>query len=105
MTSFISRIIRAAKLDVHLYEEVEADTGAMGQAMGVVVLSSIAAGIGSIAEEGLAGLLWGRSLPLSAGISGHILLTSSAQNYFRSRRPRQALMSYCALLVFLAHPA
>ena len=42
MTSFKDHIIRAAKLDVNLYEEVEADKGAMGQAMGVVVLSSIA---------------------------------------------------------------
>ncbi|GAH34213.1 unnamed protein product, partial [marine sediment metagenome] len=59
MTSFKDRIIRAAKLDVHLYEEVEADTGAMGQAMGVVVLSSIAAGLGSIASGGLGGILIG----------------------------------------------
>ena len=43
MSIFIDRIIRAAKLDVNLYEEVETDTGAMSQAMGVVVLSSIAA--------------------------------------------------------------
>ena len=41
-------MIRAAKLDVNLYVEVEADKAAMGQAMGVVVLSSLAAGIGSI---------------------------------------------------------
>ena len=34
-------------LDVALYEEVEADKSALGQAMGVVILSSIAAGIGS----------------------------------------------------------
>ena len=40
MSSFKDRIIRAAKLDVHLYEEVEADREAMGQAMGVVVLSA-----------------------------------------------------------------
>jgi hypothetical protein len=59
MTSFKDRIIRAAKLDVDLYEEVEADKGAMGQAMGVVVLSSIAAGIGSIAKGGLGGILIG----------------------------------------------
>jgi len=59
MNSFKDRIIRAAKLDVHLYEEVEADTGAMGQAMGVVVLSSIAAGVGSIALGGLGGILIG----------------------------------------------
>ncbi len=59
MTSFKGRIIRAAKLDVHLYEEVEADTGAMGQAMGVVVLSSIAAGVGSIGRGGFGGILMG----------------------------------------------
>jgi hypothetical protein len=52
MTGFGNRIIRAAKLDVSLYEEVEADKTAMGQAMGVVVLSSIAAGIGTIAIRG-----------------------------------------------------
>ena len=48
MNSFKNRIIRAAMLDVNLYEEVEADKGAMGQAMGIVVLSSIAAGVGLI---------------------------------------------------------
>jgi hypothetical protein len=51
MSSFQDRMIRAAKLDVHLYEEVEADTGAMGQAMGVVVLSSVAAGVGTLGQE------------------------------------------------------
>ena len=48
MTSFKDRILRAAKLDADLYEEVEADKSAMPQAMAVVVLSSVAAGIGSI---------------------------------------------------------
>ena len=57
MTTFSNRIIRAAKLDVSLYEEVEADKSALGQAMGVVVLSSIAAGIGSTAKAGLLGML------------------------------------------------
>ena len=45
---FISRIIRACKLDVSLYEEVEADKTATVQAALVVVLSSIAAGVGAI---------------------------------------------------------
>ena len=57
MTTFSNRIIRAAKLDVALYEEVESDKSALGQAMGVVVLSSIAAGIGSTAKAGLLGML------------------------------------------------
>ena len=59
MTTFWDRIIRAVKLDAQLYEEVEADTGAMGQAMGVVVLSSMAAGVGSVAIGGLGGILVG----------------------------------------------
>jgi len=52
MSSFTDRIVRAAKLDVNLYEEVEADKTALGQAMTVVVLSSIAAGVGSIPRVG-----------------------------------------------------
>ena len=59
MSSFQDRIIRAAKLDVDLFEEVEADTSAMNQAMGVVVLSSVAAGIGSIAQIGFSGIITG----------------------------------------------
>ncbi len=59
MEDFMQRIIRAMKLDIHLYEEVEADQGAMGQAMGVVILSSIAAGIGAIGQAGSTGILLG----------------------------------------------
>ena len=59
MSTFQERIIRAAKLDVSLYEEVEADSSATMQAMGVVLLSSIAAGIGSIWTLGLAGIFSG----------------------------------------------
>jgi hypothetical protein len=59
MASFGKRIVRAAKLEVALYEEVEADKSALGQAMGVVVLASIAAGIGTIARGGILGMLVG----------------------------------------------
>ena len=59
MASFTDRMIRAAKLDVTLYEEVEADKEAMGQAMGVVILSSVAAGIGAIGTTGIKGLFFG----------------------------------------------
>ena len=42
MNPFIDRMIRAAKLDVNLYEEVEADKTALFQSMMVVVLSGVA---------------------------------------------------------------
>ena len=45
---FVNRIIRACKLDITLYEEGEADKSATFQAALVVVLSSLAAGIGAI---------------------------------------------------------
>ena len=57
--SFQNRIIRAVRLDSNLYEEVEADKGAMWQAMAVVVLSSIAAGIGLYKTGGFNGIITG----------------------------------------------
>jgi hypothetical protein len=61
MNVFMERMLRAAKLDIHLYEEVEADTSAMPQAIGVVVLSSVAGGIGSagMGATGAGGILMG----------------------------------------------
>ena len=53
MASFTERMIGAAKLEVRTYEEVETDTTATGQAMAVVLLSSVAAGIGGIGILGL----------------------------------------------------
>lgn len=58
-SNFMNRILRAAKLDATLYEEVEADKGAMGQAITVVILASIAAGIGSLERTGFSGMLVG----------------------------------------------
>jgi len=50
--SLAKRMVRAAKLEIDLYEEVEADTSATGQAFTAVVLVSLATGIGT----GIAGL-------------------------------------------------
>lgn len=57
MNVFVDRMIRAARLDAMLYEEVEGDKGAMGQAIGVVLLSSAAAGVGGISKGGISGVL------------------------------------------------
>ena len=56
-TSFANRMVGAARLDRAVYEEVEADTGATGQALGVVALSSVATGIAF--GGGLGGLVTG----------------------------------------------
>jgi hypothetical protein len=57
-------MIRAAKLDVSLYEEVEADRDATGQAVSVVILSSLAMGVGSYSEVGMRGLIGGALVAL-----------------------------------------
>jgi hypothetical protein len=59
MADFKDRVVRALKLDVSLYEEVEADKTALNQAMLAVILSSVAAGIGLIGQIGISGLILG----------------------------------------------
>jgi hypothetical protein len=55
----MERAIGAAKLDAATYEEVEHDPEAMGQAVIVIVVVALAAGIGAITSNGLGGLLVG----------------------------------------------
>ena len=59
MQSFIARVIGAARLNSESYEEVEADKSATGPAIAVVVVSSLAAAIGSGAVDprSIAGML------------------------------------------------
>ena len=59
MAILTDRIFQAAKLEVRLYQRVKADKKAMGQAAGVVLLSSVAAGLGTITRAGLGGVVPG----------------------------------------------
>jgi len=52
-------MIGAARLDPHIYEDVEADRSAMSQAMTVVVIAALAAGIGTLGTGGAVGLAFG----------------------------------------------
>ena len=47
--SMTQRMIGAAKLDIDVYEEVEADTSATGQAAGVVAIVALCSALGGIA--------------------------------------------------------
>ncbi len=58
MARFFSRMLRASLLDAEAYEEVEADKGANGQALAVVILAAVAMGIGSIENSGVSGIFW-----------------------------------------------
>lgn len=55
----LRRMIGAATLNINVYEEVEADRSATMQALGVVLLVSLASGIGYLSVEGTSGLIAG----------------------------------------------
>lgn len=57
MSAYRDRLLRAMKLEPELYEEVEADKSATGQAILTVALSSMAAGVGGAISGGWYGLL------------------------------------------------
>lgn len=58
MASLVARCLGAARLDAATYEEVEADPSATGQAVLVVVLAAVAAGIAA-AHLGIPGIIGG----------------------------------------------
>ena len=60
---FVNRVFRAIKIDIELYEEVQKDKNATVQAGVVVVLSSLAAGVGAL-QLGVSNFLLAPALSL-----------------------------------------
>jgi len=74
----VSRMIRAARLEVDLYEEVEADTEATSQAIAAVVIAALASGIGSalgslFLRKGVAGFFGGLILSPIMAVIGYFI--------------------------------
>ena len=78
----IQKMIRAAKLDIQLYEEVEKDQEATGQAFLVVLIVGICSGIGTIGVAEGAGLIKGLISEVIGWLlwSGIIFLTAMLLN-------------------------
>lgn len=68
-STIVNRMVRAARLESQVYEEVEADTTALGQAMLVVVLSSAAAGVGLGLRDLIAGDVGAALVALVVGVA------------------------------------
>ncbi|HEV7665337.1 MAG TPA: Yip1 family protein [Chloroflexota bacterium] len=68
-SSITSRMMRAARLEVPLYEEVEADTTATSQALTVVLLVAVASGLGAA----IGAAITGNSSALVARLIGGVL--------------------------------
>jgi hypothetical protein len=67
--NLVNKMIRAAKLDAQLYEEVEKDTVATKEAFLVVLIGAICNGIGSVGILGAKGIITG----IISGIVGWLL--------------------------------
>ena len=63
--SMIERMIRASRLDINMFEEVEADTSATNQALLIVALVALATGIASLGTTGPIGLFVGVVLAIA----------------------------------------
>jgi len=55
----LRRMLGAARLDVNIYEEVEADQSATMQAFMVVAMVAVASGVGLLSVQGVSGLIVG----------------------------------------------
>lgn len=72
--SVTDRMVRAARLDIGFYEEVEHDATATGQAVWVVILAAVADGLGLALGELMGGRAGATALGgLLAGVLGAVL--------------------------------
>ena len=71
--SLTDRMVRAARLETGLYNEVEADVSATNQALTVVVITALAGGIGAALGEALGGRATGVVGGLIGGVVAELL--------------------------------
>ena len=79
LESLVGRMIRAIKLDVDLYNEVEADKSATSQALLVVVIAAVASAIGALLQSAIQGTAAGGALvsTLISSLVGWVLASVS----------------------------
>ena len=104
--TFSNRLLRAAALDRHLYEEVEATPSAGPEAIAVVLLSSIAAGIGAGGSQGasLRTFTWFAVLALVAWMAWAFLIVQIGSRLFPERQTQTSLGELLRTMGFAAAP-
>lgn len=106
LITFSDRLIRAAALDRHLYEEVEATPAAGREAIAVILLSSIAAGIGAGGSQGasLRTFAWFAILALVAWTTWAFLIVQIGSRLFPEQQTRTSLGELLRTIGFAATP-
>ncbi len=101
--SIIDRMIRAARLEPQVYEEVEHDQSATGQALLVVVLGAIAAGIGAL-SGGIGGLIVGVILALVGWAAYAFVAYWVGTNFFKGPKTEATWGQLLRTLGFASSP-
>lgn len=97
-------MIRALFLDINLYEEVEADKSAISQAVLVVIISSIAAGVGTYHVGGVPGVLWGTVISLTGWVVMSLLIYVIGTKFFPESETRTDVLELMRTLGFASTP-
>ena len=101
---FISRIIRALSLDPNLYEEVENDKSSIVQAMVVVLLSSVAAGLYTYDYGGARGLIVGTIVTFAGWVLMSFLIYLVGTKLFPDTETKTDVGEILRVLGFAAAP-
>ena len=101
--SIIDRMIRAARLEPQVYEEVEHDQSATGQALLVVVMGAIAAGIGAL-SGGISGLIVGVVLALVGWAAYAFVAYWIGTNFFKGPKTEATWGQLLRTLGFASSP-
>jgi hypothetical protein len=106
-TPFFYRLMGAAALDVGIYEEVESDQSATTQAFGIVLLSSLAAGIGAGGAGGrlsAANVAYIGSIALISWAAGALLIFEIGTRLMQRPRTRSDVNELLRTIGFATTP-
>jgi hypothetical protein len=106
MMTFMYRLMGAAMLDAGTYEQVESDRRATWQAMLVVVLASVAAGLGVHLQlqAGVQGVVQASAIALIAWIAWAVLAVQIGSRFLPQRQTRSNTGEMMRTLGFAATP-
>ncbi len=105
MNQFSNRLMRAARLDPGVYEEIESDRDSLGQAALAVILSSVAAGVGMLSFHGdLAAFFWGMIAALVSWIFWAWMVTLIGTRWMPERQTSSNLGEMLRVLGFASAP-
>jgi hypothetical protein len=106
MNLFGYRLVGAALLDRAMYEGIEADRNALGQALAVVLLSSLAAGIGIAGWQGpdLGLLLSVATVALASWVAWAMLMLQIGGRLLATTGTRTSLTELMRTIGFAASP-